>query len=368
MLKIALIEPFFSGSHQSWAEGLAKHSRHEIKIFSLPGRHWKWRMHGGAVSLAKQFNASDFQPDLILATDMLDVSSFLGLTRKKTSGIPLAVYFHENQLTYPWSPTDQDTKLKRDNHYSFINFTSALAADQVFFNSGYHLNSFLDSLPGFLQQFPDHQETHSVDIIRAKSQVLSLGMDLKELDISPPPVPSEKPLILWNHRWEYDKNPEAFFKVLLELKAEGYDYELAVVGENYRSSPKIFAQAKEQLSDRMVQFGYAESKAEYIQWLWKADILPVTSVQDFFGGSVVEAMYCNCYPLLPNRLAYPGHIPDKLKAAHLYEDEADLKRKLIELLIHKVSTKHQDISQLVSNYDWQQIIPTYDQAFEQILE
>ena len=113
-MKIALLEPFFSGSHQQWAEGLLKHSTHEIKIFSLPGRYWKWRMYGGAVALARQFLEDSFQPDLLLATDMLDLTTFLSLTRSKTAFLPTVIYFHENQITYPWSPTDADISLNRN--------------------------------------------------------------------------------------------------------------------------------------------------------------------------------------------------------------------------------------------------------------
>jgi hypothetical protein len=139
-------------------------------------------MHGGAVSLAKQFIDLDFKPDLILGTSMLDFSTFLGLTKEKSAGIPTAIYFHENQLTYPWSPQDRDVKHKRDNHYAFINYTSALVADRVFFNSKYHLESFLGALPKFLNQFPDKQGKENIEFISNKSEVLYLGMDLSRFD------------------------------------------------------------------------------------------------------------------------------------------------------------------------------------------
>ena len=59
-MKILLVEPYFSGSHKSWAEGYQSFSNHNIRIISLPGKFWKWRMHGGAISLAKQFMEMDF--------------------------------------------------------------------------------------------------------------------------------------------------------------------------------------------------------------------------------------------------------------------------------------------------------------------
>jgi len=49
-MKILLVEPFFVGSHASWAKGYQQFSQHDVEILSLPGRHWKWRMYGGANS------------------------------------------------------------------------------------------------------------------------------------------------------------------------------------------------------------------------------------------------------------------------------------------------------------------------------
>lgn len=177
-----MIEPFFTGSHKEWALGFQKHSSHQVDILSLSGHYWKWRMHGGAVTLARKYNDGEYKPNLILVTDMLDLTTFQALTRKKTASIPLAVYFHENQMVYPWSPTDQDVEKKRDNHYSFINYTSVLAADKVFFNSQYHLDAFFESLPQFLGGFPDNNELKSIEQIKAKSEVLYLGVDLEKLD------------------------------------------------------------------------------------------------------------------------------------------------------------------------------------------
>ncbi len=365
-MHILLLEPFFTGSHATWAKGLQAHSQHDIHILSLSGIYWKWRMHGGAVTLARRFMELDQTFDLILATDMLDLTTFLALTRTKTKDIPVAIYFHENQLTYPWSPTDVDTKLKRDNHYCFMNYTSALAADQVFFNSHYHLHSFVNALPPFLKQFPDHQEVETVKLIAAKSQVLHLGMDLQKFDAfqEAEKEKGEVPLILWNHRWEYDKNPQEFFAVLFDLADQGLPFELLVVGEQYRKQPPIFAEAKERLSSRIVHWGYVKNWEDYTKYLWRADILPVTSRQDFFGGSVVEAMYCNCYPLLPYRLAYPEHLPKGLHQQHFYQEIGELKNKLIHLLGNWDLLKTSTFQSHVAHYDWCDNIKSYDCQLE----
>ena len=333
-MKILLLEPYYTGSHAAWAEGYAGSSQHQLEILSLPGRFWKWRMHGGAVTLANQFLASDLKPDLILATDMVDLTTFLALTRRETATIPTAIYFHENQLTYPWSPTDRDLAQQRDKHYGFINYTSALAADRVLFNSTYHLESFLGALPQLLKHFPDYNELKTVDQIRAKSEVLPLGLDLARFDqFKPPAQPANpKPLLLWGHRWEFDKAPDVFFNALTILSERGFEFELAVLGENFSRKPTVFLEAEKRLAKHIVQFGYADSFADYAGWLWRADIMPVTSNQDFFGASVVEGLYCDCFPLLPKRLAYPYIVPAQYHARCFYQDFDDLLARLSQAI------------------------------------
>ena len=82
------------------------------------------------------------------------------------------------------------------------------------------------------------------------------------------------------------------------------------------------------IGEQIKHFGYAENFADYANWLWQADILPVTSHHDFFGASVIQAIYCNCLPLLPDRLAYPEHLPVSKKAPYLYGDYGDLVNRL----------------------------------------
>ncbi|MCB0634587.1 MAG: DUF3524 domain-containing protein [Saprospiraceae bacterium] len=366
-MQILLIEPFFTGSHRQWAEGYRKFSRHQVRILQLPGRHWKWRMYGGAVSLARQFLQLDQLPDLILASDMLDLTTFLSLTRARSAGIPAIVYFHENQITYPWSAADEDTRLGRNNQYGFLNYTSALAADRVFFNSAYHRTSFLSALEPFLRQFPDQRELELIEQISEKSEVLPLGMDLHSLAQNPPAKRPEEPVIVWNHRWEYDKHPELFFQALTQLHNEGCAFKLIVMGEAFQKSPEIFSVAREKLSTHLLHFGYAPDRDAYARWLHLADIVPVSSRQDFFGGSVVEALYCNCHPLLPNRLAFPEHLPEAKRTEYLYDRESEFTGRLRMLLpqIDRIrsNTCYRDF---VAHYDWRILAPVYDDSMMQL--
>lgn len=367
-MDIVLLEPFFTGSHQRWAEEYAHFSQHHVEIVSLPGRHWKWRMYGAAVTFARilttQWKKVQSTPDLIIATDMLDLAAFRGLLAQAGYHIPCVLYFHENQLTYPWSATDADVDLKRDRHYAFTNFTSALAADAVCFNSTYHQNSFLNALPDFLRAFPDFTEVDQVEHIRSKSRVLSLGMNLQQLDHYRITAQNETPIILWNHRWEYDKCPEAFLKVMSQLKKRNISFELVLLGQPFRKMEQQLKSLLDELQPHIRHMGYVEDFESYAHWLWRSDILFVTSNQDFFGGSVVEALYAECIPLLPKRLAYPEHIPEELREQYLYEGEGV--EALAQLLRSPNSLHVKRIRERVGAYDWRMQVKQYDSFFSEV--
>lgn len=369
-LHIALIEPFFSGSHRRWAEELQRHSSHQIELITLPGRSWKWRMHGAAVTLANELLSRETQYDLLLSTDMLDFAVFLSLVRSRYAQTPSVVYFHENQLCYPWSPRDADVKKKRDLHYAFINYTTALAADRVYYNSQYHRDAFVGALPDFLDRYPDHQNKQTIAAIDQKSLALPLGMDLKAFDAFKPKetIAKEVPLLLWNHRWEYDKNPKGFCQLLFALAERGIDFEVALLGDRFDEEPEYFAHARMKLGRRIISYGRAESFEDYAKWLWKTDILPVTSRQDFFGGSVVEAIYCGCHPVLPKRLAYPDHLDATAHKELYFENHKEAVERTSVLIQSGHWKRPCSLSTQMDRYDWSNCIEQYDDSFSRCKE
>lgn len=360
-LDVLLIEPYFGGSHRAWATGYQRHTRHNLHLLMLPAQFWKWRMQGGAVTLARLFHEQSLKPDIILASDMFDLSTFRALARVD---IPCALYFHENQLTYP-----QNTRQRHGWQYGFINYVSALAADAVFFNSAYHRDTFLDELPRMLKHFGDYNELATVDVIRAKSWVLPLGLDLQRLDgfRYDTAQNEEPPLILWNHRWEADKNPALFFETLYRLAAEDVPFRVALVGENFRQEPQEFEEARLRLGERVVRYGYMAEFADYARLLWQADYVIGTAYQDFFGIAVAEAIYCECVPLLPYRLNYPALIPESWHEACLYRAN-DLYGLLKRHLQGSLTVDTNALRQHIAGYDWAQMTPVYDDALTRLAQ
>lgn len=359
-MKIIILDPFYEYSHKQWAEGLKKYSSHDIEILSLSAHHWKWKMVGGAIDLAERFNQLNGTPDLILATDMLDLNTFLSLIKIDKTKTSISLFFHENQITYPWQNANNPIAKERNHHYGFINFRSCISADHIYFNSYYHLRSFIDSLPAFLKMFPGFKPSKYITEIKEKSIVLPLGLELPETTEN---NPSETPVFLWNHRWEHDKNPDVFFKTLFKLKERGTSFELIVLGKSYGQIPPIFEEARAYLKEEIIRWGFVESKSEYKDLLKKANLLLVTSQQDFFGISAVEAISHGVYPVLPKRLAFPEHIPQDLHQDVLYESDDELISKLEEIISKKKFTNMSRLQQNVQKYNWNELIYQYDDTF-----
>lgn len=362
MKQVTLIEPYYGGSHRAWADGFMQHSTHHIELLTLPAQFWKWRMQGGAVTMARMFLQQNVQPDAIIASDMMDLSLFRSLLRHQLTNIPIALYFHENQLTYPQN--------ERQNHgwqYGFINYASAMSADHIFFNSAFHLEAFFEELPRMLKHFPDHNELATISELRKRASVLPLAMDLKRLDTfyvkKDPDLP---PLILWNHRWEPDKNPQDFLNALKILKDDGVHFRLALAGENFRQKPAEFEEIQKLFGEDLIQYGYINDFEEYARLLWQTDYIVSTAYQDFFGISVAEAIYCGSIPILANRLNYPYLIPQEFHPDCLFEDG-----KLAGLLKYHLTGRVQPLStaplqEYISQHDWTVLRTRYDAAIDHL--
>ncbi len=370
-MHILLISPYHGGSHQAWAEGYQAHSAHDVTLLTLPARFWKWRMHGGAVTLGRRWMAeSAAPPDLILATDLLDLTTFLALTRRATAAVPTVLYMHENQLTYPLpdDPTKGPMRRQlgeRDRHYAFINYASMMAADRVFFNSQYHLDNLFNALPSFLRHYPEYNEIDSIELLRRKSEVLPVGVDLRRLDPAMEPGdPLAAPLVLWNQRLEYDKNPEGFIGVLVELAAEGVPFRVALCGERFGKPGERWEAGVEALGERIIHNGYAD-EATYRRLLWESAVTLSTAGHEYFGISILEAIYCRTFPLLPARLSYPELIPAEFHPDCLYHGRADLVKRLRWALSDVSATRAVTgrLAAAAARFDWSELAGRYDEAF-----
>ncbi len=364
-MKFLLIEPFSVGSHRLFAQGLAAHSSHTIDLVELPGENFRWRMLGSALYLADQIEA-DYAIetyDGVIVTDLFNLSDFKAMIGAKCP--PIAVYFHENQLTYPAPAGDKSVFL-----LGMINITTALAADRVLFNSNTHKTAFLKAIPEFLKRGRDFIPKGIAKKIRRKSQVLYPGISFPPEDETDAQKKTGPPLVVWNHRWGFDKDFKTFLQALKAIEKQEIDFRIALMGENFGKIQEEFFQAQKRFKDKIVQFGYVASRTDYFNLLKQGSVVVSTAIQENFGMSVVEAVLAGCVPLLPKRLSYPEILPDAFHDLFLYRNKHDFIEKLARIItdIEGYQTAQKQLATEMKRFLWENVISDYDRMLTQLTE
>jgi len=331
--RILLAEPYFGGSHRDFLAGLQAHVDMDFTLLTLPARKWKMRMQTAAPWLANQITdlyQRGQRFDGLLCSTFLDLAVLRTLLARTGINLPAGVYFHENQFAYPG-------RIRDPGYFQFtnINWTTALCADLLAFNSRFNFDAFLAGIAKFVSRVPDISLAGCIQDIKAKSTVLYPGIDFSAIDQSQPsatgrPCRKNRPVVVWNHRWEHDKDPDSFFSAMNDLAKIGPDFGLIVLGQQFRDQPQVFARAREQLGRHIIHFGYAPNRDQYAALLGQADLVVSTARHEFFGISVLEAVRAGCRPLVPDRLSYVELYPDRFR----YQDNAlvqSLVRALAEL-------------------------------------
>jgi glycosyltransferase involved in cell wall biosynthesis len=298
--RIWLLSAYRADSHAAWGDWLVEHlSEFDWTTIELPGRHFAWRIRGNPLSWLDSL--PEDPPDGILATSMVDLATLKGLN-PRLADVPTLYYFHENQFAYPHND-GQTTSLDAQ----MVQLYGALAANRVLFNSRYNRESLLAGVETLLQRLPDRVPAGIVDRLEARSNVLPVPID---------PIASrtdrDEGLILWNHRWEYDKRPDRFASAMIELAERGVDFRLALLGPRPKQPPEPLLRLRRKLPGRIVADGRLDAR-EYRDTVARAGIAVSTSNHEFQGISVLEAASAGARPLVPDALCYPELYPARCR-------------------------------------------------------
>jgi len=356
--KILLLSGYDAASHQYWRKTLAtKLNEFSWQQLALPARHFSWRTRGSSLDFALQRTEELSEVyNRLLVTSMVDLASLRGFV-PTLSEIPTIVYFHENQFVYPIS-NDQPNIINAQ----LTSIYSAICGDRLVFNSEFNRASFLQGVRALLKKLPSSFPDNFVDSLALKSQVLAVPISplTEAINVQAKKTfSSREPItILWNHRWEYDKQPEVFFAAMNLLKARGYRFRLNVVGESFRQVPKCFETAKQELADEINTWGF-QDRESYKLLLKQSDIVVSTALHDFQGLSMLEAMSAGCLPVAPDRVVYPEYIPQSL----LYRTADSLRHEADNLAAKLISVFSQNDAQVpdISGYYTENLLDDYRQ-------
>jgi glycosyltransferase involved in cell wall biosynthesis len=295
------------------------------QVLELPPRHFSWRVRGNPLYWAQEERGLlEHEYDLLVATSMVDLATLRGLV-PALARLPSALYFHENQFVYP-AGGGRHGLLEAQ----MVSIYSALAADRVLFNSAYNRDSFLQGCASLLKRLPDYTPAETLARLRDRSQVLPVPFYPEEIPSGPPGWPGAdgelpaRPLRLaWLGRLEHDKGGDGLYRLLEQLETLEVDYELAVVGQQFRELPGEFRQIRADFQFRLVHFGYLEEAQAYRSLLRATDIALSTATHEFQGLAMLEAVAAGCLPLVPDRLAYCEIYPARFRYASMPGTESE---------------------------------------------
>ena len=147
--------------------------------------------------------------------------------------------------------TSHGSEAAEDFAFGWAQIVSALVSHVVAFNSLYNLHSFVMGAPRHMRVVPDRALRGGDDLaarLWSRAVVLYFPVErpLARGDAGPgaaalatggdcePPASLAPPaplVIAWNHRWEYDKDPDALFAALAVLRDRGVPFRVVVCGE-----------------------------------------------------------------------------------------------------------------------------------------
>lgn len=360
--RLLFIDPYLNASHRAMMEGLLKHVPARWTALTLPGRNFRWRLRGAACFLAdeaRELLAQEWNG--LVVTSMLNLAELRGLV-PALGGVPALAYFHENQLAYPAPGQADQRQMERDLFLAMSNLTTAQAASMVAFNSAYHRDEFMRAAEELVARLPDARPLGLAKAIAAKAVVLPIPLETAPAQgISR--EPREGPLrILWNHRWSQDKDPESFFRALFMLAERDRDFQVAVLGPRSGKWPAVFDLAPAMLGARLKQLGPVDDRRTYWTWLFWADVVVSTALQEYQGLSVVEAVWAGCRPLLPRALVYP----ELYDGCYLY-DPGRLLEALTPLVDDPQEARRQAPPPGTGGADWASLQPAWEKAVRELI-
>lgn len=366
-LRVLLLSGYDAVSHRHWRNILRRGlAEVDWTVVALPDRHFYWRARGNGLTFAfshQQQLAGPF--DVLIVTSMVDLCTLRGFLPHLAS-IPTLVYFHENQFEYPVKPG----AARNSNivNAQLTSIYSVLCADKILFNSQFNKDTFYAGAEALLAKMPDGVERGVLIQPQQVSTVLAVPIandphDFEAVVCDEIGVAAQCPIeIVWNHRWEYDKQPEVFFKAMEKLQAAGVDFRLHVMGQSFRAVPDCFAGAKTLLQSKIKTWGHQPSD-DYYRILRRADIVVSTAMHDFQGLSLLEAIHRGCVPVAPNRVAYPEYVPPNL-LYDLQPDEAESLFLTLMALLESPLPAAPDVTRYLESA----LLPDYQRLLESLVK
>lgn len=347
-LDILALEPFYGGIRRAMLEAMIRCSRHRWTLLKLPPRRMERRLTTAAHWFAEQISRHwSGHVDLVFTSEAMNLADLYrrvpSLERK-----PSVVYFHSNQLP--------DVSVRQDTPADWVNVNTASAATEIWFNSLYHYNTFVDRLSAFVDRHPEFSRGDPVVAITNKAQLMYPPMDMTLVNAAARGVGPgrDRRTIFADTR---DADAGLLSRALLQALRHGEPFRLVTVGP------------VEGLDPELPRLTLGENdEISHAQAMAHAGIVLSTKMEATCDHHVIRSIAAGCWPVLPEKGFYPEILPEDLAVSCLYDGTtADLLKQLRSAAHLEQAPRHDAIKSMLRQYDPISACRAIDERLEEIV-
>lgn len=154
---------------------------------------------------------------------------------------------------------------------------------------------------------------------------------------------------------------------LQKLNASSVDFKLHLLGERFRRKPPVFEKIKNEFTSSLGIIDYIDDLNDYQKILASADIVISTSLHEFQGLSISNAVASGCVPAAPDRLSYRELFDKRYRYTSFLDNPENEATALCQLIVTLEQEKQQAIQPNLKNLGWQNMRPKYQRCFKQLV-
>lgn len=339
-LDILALEPFYGGIRRHMLETVLRCSRHRWTLLKLPPRRIERRLSAAASWFAEQLSRHwSGRVDVLFTSEAMNLASLYRLV-PAAARPPSVVYFHDNQLHTPRTPRRQAIPRQadelpeqysgragatnalatppmplpsRDVDFELVNLNTATAATEIWFNSAYHMKSFLAGAAKLVERHPELSSQNPMSGVTAKAVLMPPPLDMNlipHVKSAMARLPTRDPRAIFVET--RDAQVRTLNAALAELASRGEKFRLITVGPVEDLSETWSRRTVSETDD----FGH-------VQALWEAGVVLSIRPGAACDLQVIRGLQAGCRPVLPDRGVYTELIPTHFRDQCLYANNVD---------------------------------------------
>jgi len=302
-LDILALEPFYGGMRRTMLEIIVRCSRHRWTVLKLPPRRMERRLTAAAHWFSEQLTRHWVgRIDLLYTSDALNLADLYQLMpglREK----PSVVYFHTNQLP--------EVSAGKQGPHDLVNLSTATAANEIWFNSLYHLKNFLRKASALVERHPELSSQNPMPSLTKKAQLMAPPVDLNFIRevARTSNEPRNSRLFFIDTR---DANLKLINEALQILNRREEPFELVTVGP------------VDELSNDFVRRTVSETDdAGQILAMNQASAYVSAKPETMCDLHAIRALMADAWPVVPRAGVYLDLLPKKMHGFCMHDGDAE---------------------------------------------